>query len=93
MANHKIVNIAMPMNSQDVANKQYVDAQDAATRTLLINDFVSRRNNFKELQTFWKGLDLKNTKISNLSEPTLPSDGVILNKGGRKSDSSRNYST
>jgi len=78
MSNHKIINIANPKNSQDVASKAYVDAQNAETKTLLVNDFVSRENNFKELQSFWKGIDLRNTKISNLSTPTLPTDGVNL---------------
>ena len=66
------------MKSREISSKAYVDAQNAETKSLLVNDFVSRGNNFKELQSFWKGIDLRNTKISNLSEPTLPSDGVNL---------------
>ena len=52
MSNHKIMNIANPINAQDVANKQYVDAQDAETKTLLVNEFSSKENNFKELLAF-----------------------------------------
>src|SRR5438093_4896361 len=76
MANHKIINIANPINAQDASTKSYVDSQDAETRTMLVNDFISRGNNFKELQTFWKGIDLKNTKITNLSTPTLSTDAA-----------------
>src|SRR5438093_6955207 len=76
MANHKIINIANPINAQDASTKSYVDSQDAETRTMLVNDFISRGNNFKELQTFWKGIDLKNTKITNLLTPTLPTDAA-----------------
>src|SRR5438093_7343982 len=77
MSNHKIVNIANPTHLQDVASKAYVDAQDAATKTLFVNDFVTtKRNNFKELQSFWNGMDLKNTKITNLAAPTLPTDAA-----------------
>ena len=65
------------MKSREISSKAYVDAQNAETKSLLVNDFVSRGNNFKELQSFWKGIDLRNTKISNLSEPTLPSEESI----------------
>src|SRR5438093_1172179 len=39
---------------------------------------MSKENIFKELQSFWKGIDMRNSKITNLGAPTLPTDGVNL---------------
>lgn len=74
MKHNKIVNIADPTHSRDVVNKQYVDSQNAETKTVLVSDFVSRRNMFTERQVFKKELDMSDNKISNLSSPTLPKD-------------------
>src|SRR5438093_2257878 len=66
MRDNKIINLSAPTDPNDAVCKKYVDAQDAETKTVLVSDFVSRGNSFKELQSFWKGIDLKNTKITNL---------------------------
>ena len=74
MRQNRIVNIADPTHSQDVANKRFVDSQNTATKAVLVNDFVTRRNTFTESQVFQKELDMSNNKITNLSNPTLPKD-------------------
>jgi 5,10-methylene-tetrahydrofolate dehydrogenase/methenyl tetrahydrofolate cyclohydrolase len=93
MKGNKIINVAIPIDSDDSTNKKYVDSQNAETKNLVVNDFISRRNVFIESQTFQKEIDMRNNKIINLSSPSLPADAVNKLFVDERSESLRTHIT